>query len=59
MKIEIEANEKEIAALFDMIRGQRKNDNIVHCYDNYTKNLFGTTVQSLNGTINCTMKSSI
>lgn len=26
MKIEIEANEKEIAALFDMIRGHRKND---------------------------------
>lgn len=26
MKIEIEANEKEIAALFDMIRGQRKDD---------------------------------
>lgn len=26
MKIEIEANEKEIAALFDMIRGQRKDN---------------------------------
>lgn len=57
MKIEIEATEKEIAALVDMIRGQRKDD-IIHCYDSNTQPSLNNWVQNLKDTINCSVQSS-